>query len=239
MLKRNLVLGAAVAAFSTTPAFAGERLVEEGFLAGELSANVAFTSDYVFRGFSQTDENFAVQGGFDYAFDNGLYVGTWASNIDFGDSTNVEIDVYGGYAGSIDFLSYDVGVIYYIYTNQPDATPEQNFIEFTGTLGAEFGIVGVEAGVAYSPDFYLETGDAVYLFAGPTISLPEDLAPVPISLDARIGHQDVEDGGNYTEWEIGLNVTAFTLDWRAAYTDTDQDGDLSDSRVYFSVGKSF
>jgi uncharacterized protein (TIGR02001 family) len=42
------------------------------------SANVALTSDYVFRGVSQTDEDPAIQGGFDVSHDSGLYIGTWA-----------------------------------------------------------------------------------------------------------------------------------------------------------------
>ena len=48
----------------------------------EISANVTLASDYVFRGISQTDNQIAIQGGFDYAQDNGFYVGTWASNVD-------------------------------------------------------------------------------------------------------------------------------------------------------------
>ena len=42
----------------------------------DISANVALVSDYRFRGISQSNENPAIQGGFDYAFENGFYVGT-------------------------------------------------------------------------------------------------------------------------------------------------------------------
>ena len=53
---------------------------------GEWSGNVAMTSDYTWRGVSQSNEDPAIQGGFDYA--NGLfYAGTWASNVDFGDDS--------------------------------------------------------------------------------------------------------------------------------------------------------
>ncbi len=46
----------------------------------EISGNVALTTDYRFRGISQSDEEAAVQGGFDVAFEPGFYVGTWGSS---------------------------------------------------------------------------------------------------------------------------------------------------------------
>ena len=62
--------------------------------SGEISANVSLVSDYRFRGISQSNEDIAIQGGFDYAFDNGIYVGTWGSSVDF-DSTD-------GFNGSLE-----------------------------------------------------------------------------------------------------------------------------------------
>jgi len=47
------------------------------------SANVALTSNYMFRGVSQTNNGPAVQGGFDYEYSPyNLYAGVWASNVD-------------------------------------------------------------------------------------------------------------------------------------------------------------
>ena len=42
----------------------------------EISGNVALTSDYKFRGISQSNEDIAIQCGFDVAFENGIYIGT-------------------------------------------------------------------------------------------------------------------------------------------------------------------
>ena len=53
-----------------------------------LSANVAATSNYLWRGVSQTGNAAAISGGIDYAADSGFYAGTWASNIDFGDDAS-------------------------------------------------------------------------------------------------------------------------------------------------------
>jgi hypothetical protein len=44
-----------------------------------LTANVGFTTDYIFRGISQTSTNPAVQGGVDYSHSSGLYAGVWGS----------------------------------------------------------------------------------------------------------------------------------------------------------------
>jgi len=79
-----------------------------------ISANVALTSDYIYRGVSQTSGGSAIQGGFDFASESGFYVGTWASSITFDDS--IEIDYYGGFSGALtDEVGYDIGFLYYDY----------------------------------------------------------------------------------------------------------------------------
>ena len=96
-----------------------------------LSANVALTTDYVFRGYTQSDENAAIQGGFDA--DCGMfYAGLWASSLDFGgdvtqtgqgnDFADIEIDYYAGVKAEIPGtpVSVDLGAIYYTYPNAWD-----------------------------------------------------------------------------------------------------------------------
>lgn len=92
--------------------------------AHTFTGNVSLVSDYRFRGISQTMRRPAIQGGFDYSHICGIYVGTWASNVDgtthFYNNTSMEWDFYGGYKGKIfpcsmpDF-SYNLGFIYYYY----------------------------------------------------------------------------------------------------------------------------
>ena len=94
------------------------------------TANVGLYSQYVFRGLAQTNEDPALQGGFDYSHSSGFYLGTWASNISWlkenaTTSTSVsgtyrsggslEIDLYGGYKGSVGDFGYDVGLLQYYY----------------------------------------------------------------------------------------------------------------------------
>src|SRR6478735_5960052 len=87
----------------------------------ELSFNAAVTSDYRYRGISQTRLKPALQGGIDYVNDpGGLYAGVWASTIkwtkDAGGGGQVELDLYAGKRGElVKDISYDVGVLSYVY----------------------------------------------------------------------------------------------------------------------------
>jgi uncharacterized protein (TIGR02001 family) len=78
-----------------------------------MSASIWLTTDYVFRGISNTDENPAIQGSLDYTY-KGFYLGIWGSNTSFTDAA-IEIDYYAGYAGSFGELGYDIMGIYYSY----------------------------------------------------------------------------------------------------------------------------
>ena len=88
--------------------------------AGEWSANAAMTSNYIWRGLTQTENEAAVQGGIDYAADNGFYIGTWASNVNYGPSDvySYEHDVYAGFAFDTGAISWDVGYLYYNYDKE-------------------------------------------------------------------------------------------------------------------------
>ncbi len=203
---------------------------------GEWSGNVTLTSDYVFRGVTQTDGAPMVQGGFDWASDS-FYVGTWASGVDFGDGTSTEIDIYAGWTPSVGQFDFDFGAIYYIYPDAPD-DPEQNFVEvYAGsstTLG-EFLEVG--GSVAYSPDFYLETGEAFYFQATAGIPLGEYFG-----LDASLGYSEFTDDDDcpdcsYGDYSIGLTTSYEGFDFDLRYIDT-YDLDGNDESFVISVSRS-
>lgn len=83
-----------------------------------ITSNVGIISDYTFRGISQNFRSPAIQGGFDFVHSNGLFLGTWASNISGNQYSNasMEWDIYGGYNGKInDDLTYTAGLITVIY----------------------------------------------------------------------------------------------------------------------------
>lgn len=140
-MKKSIVLATAVASILTS-----------GVAAAELTANAAITSNYIWRGVTQSNDSAAGQGGIDWGFGPGFYVGTWVSNVDFsGDlglgyenGTGYEMDVYAGFAGEAGSLGYDLGVITYQYP----ITPEFNFTEvyLSGTMSI------VTIGLAYTVD---------------------------------------------------------------------------------------
>jgi uncharacterized protein (TIGR02001 family) len=135
-MKNSIVLATAVASILTS-----------GVAAAELSANAAITSNYIWRGVTQTQDEAAGQGGIDWGHDSGLYVGTWVSNVAFGDTNTdngYEMDVYAGFGGEAGGLGYDLGVITYQYP----ITPEFNFTEayISGTMSI------VTLGLAYTVD---------------------------------------------------------------------------------------
>lgn len=201
-----------------------------------VSANVGFVTDYVFRGVSQTDEHAAIQGGFDYEDPSGFHVGVWGSNVDFNNTQDgsLELDVYAGYANEIGDFSYDVGGIYYAYPGS-ESNLNYDYWEAYLALGYQFDMVGVNAGVNYSPEFFGDTGDATYIYAGVDVELPHSF-----SASAHIGHQEIDDSTDYTDWSVGLGYNWMDFDFGLTYTDTDLDqSDLDDGRVVFGVSKSF
>ncbi|MGB9094755.1 MAG: TorF family putative porin [Gallionella sp.] len=107
------------------------------------SGNVSLTSDYLFRGITQTDHEGAIQGGFDYVNPNGFYVGVWGSNISwlytvqgYTGGSSLELDTYGGYSGSFagDY-SYNVGVLRYNYGGNANGMVNADTNEIYGSIG--------------------------------------------------------------------------------------------------------
>ena len=76
----------------------------------EVSWTVGVASDHVFRGNSQTDEGGQVFGSVDVTAGD-FYAGVWASNVDFPDGTDGEIDLYGGYRSEVQGFEVDLGVV--------------------------------------------------------------------------------------------------------------------------------
>ena len=132
----------------------------------EISANVTLTSDYRFRGISQSDESIAIQGGFDAEFGAGFYIGTWGSTVDFdtngeGYDGSLELDYYAGWASDLgdSGLGIDVGFLYYDYPGDDDE--EGDYWEVYGSMSWNDLAVGVH----YSDDYYAETGEFWYVYA--------------------------------------------------------------------------
>lgn len=207
-------------------------VVSPAFAEGTFSYNIGATTDYVFRGISQTNEDPAVQGGLDYT-DGSLYVGTWASNVDFSDSTKAEIDLYGGLRPTVGAWTFDVGAIAYLYTNQPSGA-DYNYAE--AKLGVSHPIGDkATAGltVFYSPDFFGAEDDATYLVGDFSYKATDKL-----SLSAQAGKQWVSSDADYTQWNVGGTYALtdkIALDVHYYDTDAHDWGDIYGDRVVGSI----
>jgi uncharacterized protein (TIGR02001 family) len=183
------------------------------------AGNVGFTTDYVFRGVSQTGGEATVQGGVDLTCGN-FYVGVWGSGINFGNGT--EIDLYGGYRTNFGRLGVDVGFIYYAYPGAPSAA-DLDFFEVKAALSGEIVKGGTLTGtVFFSPEFTANTGEAVTLEASYSHVLPK-MGMFSPTLSATVGNVNFTDFDvDYTYWNVGVTLgflEKWSLDLR--YWDSD------------------
>lgn len=209
-----------------------------------VTGNFGLYSDYAFRGVSQTAGDLALQGGFDYAHSSGFYLGTWASNVETTqlNGANIELDVYGGYSGSVGDVGYNVGLLKYYY-------PGQNAGLDIDTLEAYAGVtykwVGLK--VSYNVDDYFGVANSdgtLYWDASFNYTLPGDVA-----LTAHYGWTKYNGAGNsaldYDDWKIGVSKTFGGFNVGLAYTDTDlaafnvKGHDVNKGRLILSVSKTF
>lgn len=202
--------------------------------AQTVEGNVALSSNYVFRGITQTDDGPAISGGFDVSGEGGWYAGTWASNVDFNDGTNLEIDAYGGYQFAASGFDFDLGAIYYAYPDSPQVGGnDQDFLEFYAGAGRSFGAWSADAKISYSDDFYAGTGQAWYFETGAGVDFGNG-----IGMDARVGFNRFDDfsGADYEDYQIGISGSFAGVGWDARFHDT---SDFYGDAVVLSISQSF
>ncbi len=199
------------------------------------SANIALTTEYIFRGFSQTAQGPAVQGGYDLTCGI-FYAGVWASSLDFAgnlpgtasfDQTgapydaSIEMDWYIGIKPVTGRITWDLGVIYYSYPNRSNPGLDLNYLELKVGASAEIwkgGTLGVT--VFWSPEYQLESGSTWTVETGFTHVFPKfnaihrDWTP---SFSAVLGWQINEGNASYKftygngydsylYWNVGLTL---------------------------------
>lgn len=215
-----------------------------------LTANVSLTSDYIFRGISQTGGDMAIQGGFDYAHSSGFHAGTWASNVgwieDFQgyNSGNVEIDVYAGYGSDLGStgLTYDVGAIQYIYPGDAGGVTKGDTTELYGSLGWQW----------FTLKYSYYVSDEVFGFANADgsdywdISASYPVGETGLTLGAHWGTFSFDNNPNqdYEDWKLSATydmgkVSSMTsgVTLGVAYTDTNaKKGFWTDANAQF-LGK--
>jgi uncharacterized protein (TIGR02001 family) len=214
-MKKSFVNIATATLLITSAFTSGTASATEG-----LSANVAATSNYLWRGLEQTNGKAAISGGIDYASNSGFYVGTWASNADWADGMTYELDVYGGFGGDInENISYDVGFIYYAY---PDETSgDADFSEIYGSISFSsltFGLAVLTSGEG------ADVGDTIYANVDYSIALSNE-AEINLHIGSYSGDWLADDSIDYG---VSISKSGFTFGASA----TDLDGAPGDAKVY-------
>ncbi len=253
MLKKSL-LASALALLLAGNVFAQEEeaAAEEATGPWEISLDAAITSDYVFRGVSQSQEEAALQAGLNFDHESGFYAGIWGSSIDFtADSTlpadedgaNVEVDVFFGYGFDIaEDWAGDVQVVRYIYPGT-DNDIDYDYNEFIGAVTYNDFIT---ASIGYSSDVFNSNETGIWL----GLSASHELPWWGLSIGGDIGTYDIsagnDDGSDFTYMHYGVSLSKsfgelFTA--TVGWTDTDNDGDvyygeIGDPRVYVTLEMS-
>lgn len=204
------------------------------------TGNVALASEYLYRGIAQTRGKPALQGGFDYAHSSGFYLGTWGSSISWisdngpasgvaGDpipSANVEIDVFGGYKGTLSGdLGFDVGILTYNYpgSRKPVGANKPETTEFYGALTYKWlslkysRTTGSLFGWNKTGDATGKTSGSGYLDLTGTWDLGSGWG-----LSAHAGRQSVRGrtSASYTDWKLGVTKDMGFGTLGVAYSDT-------------------
>ena len=233
MKKLSTVLTALVAMALSVPAA----------FAAEVSGNVTLASDYSFRGWSQTSRDPAVQGGVDVGFESGLYVGTWASNVNFGandegDVASMELDLYVGWSGEIaDGIDLDIQAIHFQYPGDTSLNYQEVFLGL--------GVGDFSVGVNYSPAYLGVSGETFfYPHASYSMGVAGD-----ITLDFGVGLNIAKnddffgEDNEYVDYsatasmpiggiDLGIGIVGTTVDDSACDRDCE-------ARVLLTLSKDF
>jgi len=246
-------LGMALA-LSAIPATASAQ-EEEASEPIKITGSVTLVSDYRFRGFSQSSEDPAIQGGITVTHESGFYAGTWASSVSF--AGNTEVDLFAGYSTAVGGVTVDGGLLYYLYPQHGGSGAD--FFEPYLNLSTNVGPVNAKVGVNYAWDQSAlgniqdpsraigDKSSAFYLHGELATSIPG----TPIGLNAHAGQawSDAFPGGfdgKVFDWSVGATASYKMLTFGVSYVNTDEPKTLgfkdaigADGAVVFSLGASF
>jgi uncharacterized protein (TIGR02001 family) len=243
MLNKKFLIPAVVAGAFAVP---GAVMAQEATSPHVITGNFTLTTDYAFRGVSQTNEDAAVQGGFDYSHSStGLYAGIWGSNVSFAPGS-IELDYYGGWAKTWGDWGVNVGVLHYDYPNNSVLNTDEVYaggtwkwftLKYSHVISDRvFGFLDgkgsgyAELNFAYTlpQDFVIGAHYGMTMFDG---------EPTPGAPNSDFDYDDIKIS-------VSKAVKGFNLGLAYVATTSLGDGygtkpDTYDDRVIFSVGKTF
>ena len=240
MMHKSLLAGCALALTAlSAPAYAQDEEASDITITG----GAEVVSDYRFRGYSQSNEDAAIQGTIGLSHSSGLYIGTWGSSIGFANGT--EIDVFAGYSTEIaPGITGDIGATVYLYPGAGDNTTiMEPYVSLKGTLGP----VSAKVGAAFAPGGQNALGDdsAVYVYTDLSTGLPG----TPVTLMGHVGYAKSDSflggpDGDTVDYMVGASASYSNLTFSAKFISTDvskvaREGLGADNTVAFSVGAYF
>ena len=187
--------------------------------AADITGNATLTTDYVWRGTSQTMGDPAVQAGVKFAADNGLYASVWGSNVEFAPELHAssEFDFTVGYGRKVsDDWSFDVNVLHYRY---PSTTSDLNWTELNGTATYRDN---TWLSIGWSPEALGTEGSGTYALLGGRLPINDRFR-----LEGALAHYFLDDalGESYSHANVSaiwiikapfeLRVTAHATDGEA------------------------
>ena len=244
-----IVASAALALAAAGPA------VAEAASPYQTSGNAGATSDYRYRGISQTRLQPALQGGLDVSHTpSGLYAGAWASTIkwtgDAGGGGAVETDLYAGKRGAFaGGVAYDIGVLTYAYPSNGLSSvagfANANTTEIHGQLG--LGPAYVKYSHAATNLFgFIDSKNSGYVDIGANL----EAAPGTV-VNLHVGRQRVQHtpAASYTDWKVGVTrdfgyatgalALVGTNASRTAYASPANGKFLGKNALVLTIGKTF
>lgn len=258
-MKAVLTAAALAAAFSSLSLPVAAQTAKET-PEHSVTANVGVASEYRYRGIGQTNAKPALQGGVDYAHASGAYAGLWGSNVswlsDAGGgavSNSVEIDVYGGYKGSVGAIGYDAGLLYYWYPGSyPSGFTRPSTLE--AYIAGSWQMFTLKYSHSLTNIFgFDDSKGAGYLDLSANVDVGSG-----VTLVAHAGYQRIPGTSgrsssdcSYTDWKLGLTKDMAGFTWGLSYIDSDAKGgagqcyrnafnrDLGKGTVVLTATKSF
>ena len=219
MVRKAVSLAAVlVAMVAATPA-AAQRTVGPFTITGRVGA----TTDYRFRGISQTNGDPALQASATIDHSSGIYVGGFVSTLsDDMRPGEIELSGYVGYTREIlPATDIDVGVQLYGYPNNGSLT-NASYLEPYAALRHTLGPVTAEVGAAYTPEQEaLADNDSLYVYG----DISSGLVVLPITVTARVGYTSgparFTGINDYFDWRIGAEYKRGPATFALEYVDTD------------------
>lgn len=194
-------------------------------------------SDYEFRGISQTRNRPNVFGSADAELGGLGYAGVWGSNVDFGNGTRAEIDLYGGVRPKLGPVTFDLGFVRYVYAGQRSG-PHEDYTELKVAPSMALGPATFGAAWYHSQDFFGRSGPSNYLEANAILPIGAS----PFSVSGAVGRQQLKGPGDYTTWNLGLSY-AFRrhLGFDLRYWDTGSHGlgSVYDAKLVLGLKATF